>query len=214
MLIGISCRKRAACRCRQKHKAPGRFTRPGALMEPKGYAPDLGSEQAPQVISRKLTLGCCSLLRTVMRACRRFLSGARILLRTCGVSNVVAGVLRERLNPQSPSMKHTALLLALALCCPIAHAGPIADRFGSGVLGMQWGTSLDCVLGVLPQGDHIYGTSRGNRGYVVKDDQDFLGVARRGHNIVYWFDVSGPVMAAAPLPPRYRPRKTLSVRPV
>src|SRR5262245_57245786 len=70
MLIGTSCRKRAARRCRQKHKAPGRVTRPGALTEPKGYAPDLGSEQAPQVISRKLTLGCCSLRRNVVRAYR------------------------------------------------------------------------------------------------------------------------------------------------
>ena len=85
-------------------------------------------------------------------------------------------------------MKCTASLLALVLCWPVAHAGPIADRFVSGVLGMQWGSSLDSVVGALPQGDHVYGTSRGNRGYVVKDDQDFLGVARRGHNIVYWFD--------------------------
>ena len=85
-------------------------------------------------------------------------------------------------------MKCTASLLALVLCCPVAHAGPIADRFASGVLGMQWGSSLDSLVGVLPQGDHIYGTSPGNRAYVVKDDQDFLGVARRGHNVVYWFD--------------------------
>ena len=85
-------------------------------------------------------------------------------------------------------MKCTAALLALALCCPVAHAGPIADLFASGVPGMQWGSSLDSVVGVLPQGDHIYGTSPGNRAYVIKDDQDFLGVARRGHNIVYWFD--------------------------
>jgi len=85
-------------------------------------------------------------------------------------------------------MNCTASLLALLLACPAAFAGPIADRFASGVLGMQWGSSLDFVVGVLPQGDHVYGTSRGNRGYVVKDDQDFLGVVRGGHNIVYWFD--------------------------
>ena len=85
-------------------------------------------------------------------------------------------------------MKCTASLLALVLCCPVALAGPIADRFASDVLGMQWGSSIDSVVGVLPQGDHVYGTSRGNRGYLVKDDQEFLGVARRGHNIVYWFD--------------------------
>lgn len=85
-------------------------------------------------------------------------------------------------------MKCMAALLTLVLCCPAAHAGPIADRFASGVLGMQWGSSLDSLVGVLPQGDHVYATSPGNRGYLVKDDQDFLGVARRGHNIVYWFD--------------------------
>ena len=85
-------------------------------------------------------------------------------------------------------MKYMASLLALVLWCPTALAGPIADRFGSGVLGMHWGSSLDFLVGVLPQGDHVYGTSRGNRGYLVKDDQDFLGVVRPGHNVVYWFD--------------------------
>ena len=87
-------------------------------------------------------------------------------------------------------MKFTASLLALLLFGPSALADPITDRFGSGVLGMQWGSSLDLIVGVFPQGDHIYATSPGNRAYVVRDDQEFLGVARDGHNVVYWFDAN------------------------
>jgi hypothetical protein len=86
-------------------------------------------------------------------------------------------------------MNYTASLLALMVCSQSAWAGPIADRFAAGVLGMPWGSPLDSVVGVLPEGDHSYAwPPPGDRGYFVKDDEEFMGVARRGHKVGYWFD--------------------------
>jgi hypothetical protein len=86
-------------------------------------------------------------------------------------------------------MNYTASLLALTLCCHSALAGPIADRFGSSVLGVPWGSSLDSMVGVFPVGDHVYACPPpGDRGYLVRDDQEFMGVARGGHTVLYWFD--------------------------
>jgi hypothetical protein len=86
-------------------------------------------------------------------------------------------------------MNYTVSLLALAFCCNSAAAGPIADRFAADVLGIPWGSSLDSVVGVFPQGDHFYAwPPPGDRVYLIRDDQDFMGVPRDGHTVLYWFD--------------------------
>ena len=90
-------------------------------------------------------------------------------------------------------MNYTVTLLALALCCQSALADPVADRFAAGVLGMQWNASLEWVVAVRPEGEHFYATSKGERGYTVEDDQEFMGVARRGQRIRYWFDENDKV---------------------
>ncbi len=84
-------------------------------------------------------------------------------------------------------MRCAGLLSALMLFCQSTFAGPIADRFGSGVLGMAWDSSLDSLVGVFPNGEHVYATTPGQRAYLVRDDQEFLGVVRTGHSLLYAF---------------------------
>lgn len=84
-------------------------------------------------------------------------------------------------------MKRAATVVLLSLCCHFAFAGPIADRFGTNIVGFPWGVPLDSIVGVFPQGDHVYSTAPGERSYAIKDNQDFLGVPRAGQNILYSF---------------------------
>jgi hypothetical protein len=92
-------------------------------------------------------------------------------------------------------MRVVAWLLVSALGCQSASAGPIAERFGSDILGIPWNSSLDTVVGTLPVGDHVYATTPGQRAYLVRDDQDFMGVSRRGHNVLYGFGQKNELVA-------------------
>lgn len=92
-------------------------------------------------------------------------------------------------------MNRAALLLASALLCEYTFAGPIADEFGSGVLGMAWDASLDSVVGVFPDGEHVYATTPGQRAYLVRDDQEFMGVIRTGHSLLYGFGSTNNLVA-------------------
>jgi hypothetical protein len=91
-------------------------------------------------------------------------------------------------------------LFAFVICISVAmcaHGGAIADNFGSGFSGIAWGASLDTVVGVFPNGDHVFSTTPGQRAYSVKDDQEIFGVPRQGHSILYGFGEQDEVVVVA-----------------
>src|SRR5579862_5748189 len=67
------------------------------------------------------------------------------------------------------------LLMSLLAVCATGLAGTVKGSFGQGVLGIAWGTSLTSVVGVYPQGDHVFAVTPGCRAYWVKEGQPFLG---------------------------------------
>jgi hypothetical protein len=87
-----------------------------------------------------------------------------------------------------------AVLAATAFC---ATAASLNATFGGGVLGVAWGASLTNVVGIYPQGDHIFAVTPGCRAYWVKDGQTFLGVPRDGHGVLFALDQNNRVGAAA-----------------
>jgi len=89
------------------------------------------------------------------------------------------------------------ILAALAAVAVCASAASLNATFGGGVLGVPWGTSLTNVVGIYPQGDHLFAVTPGCRAYWVKDGQTFLGVPRDGHGVLFALDQNNRVGAAA-----------------
>jgi len=88
-------------------------------------------------------------------------------------------------------------LLLLMGVVPTVKAGSVQGTFGSGVLGVLWGTSLTDVVGVYPQGDHVFAVTPGCRAYWVKDGQMFLGIPRERSGVLFGFDKQNHVAIAS-----------------
>src|SRR5580704_5156672 len=93
-------------------------------------------------------------------------------------------------------MRSVWLLLLMSMA-PTVKAGSVQDTFGSGVLGVLWGTSLTDVAGVYPQGDHVFAVTPGCRAYWVKDGQMFLGIPRERSGVLFGFDKQNHVAIAS-----------------
>jgi hypothetical protein len=87
-----------------------------------------------------------------------------------------------------------AALVTTAIC---ASAASLNATFGGGILGVPWGTPLTDVVGIYPQGDHVFAVTPGCRAYWVKDGQTFLGVPRDGHGVLFALDKNNRVGAAS-----------------
>jgi hypothetical protein len=55
------------------------------------------------------------------------------------------------------------LWLAIAVLLAISEAGSLTDTFGVGVPGIRWGSTLDQVVGVYPDGDNVFSTTPDHR---------------------------------------------------
>ncbi len=93
--------------------------------------------------------------------------------------------------------KRLFVLAALAVNTICASAANLNATFGGGILGVPWGTPLTNVVGIYPQGDHVFAVTPGCRAYWVKDGQTFLGVPRDGHGVLFAFDQNNRVGAAS-----------------
>ena len=95
-------------------------------------------------------------------------------------------------------MRRTSILVGLMamLALPL-EAGTVKEAFGSGILGVPWGASLTAVVGVFPQGDHVFALTPGCRAYWVKDGQTFLGVPRETSGVLFGFDAQDRLVVAA-----------------
>lgn len=93
----------------------------------------------------------------------------------------------------------TRLVLPLLLSGvgAVASASSLKETFGPGILGIPWGTSLTSLVGVYPQGDHMYAVTPGCRAYWVKDGQQFLGIPREGKGVLFGLDKQNHVAIAA-----------------
>ena len=85
-----------------------------------------------------------------------------------------------------------ALLISSA-----ATAGPIADQYSAGYNGIKWDLPLADLVGMLPQGEHLFSTSPGHRVYVVVNDDPILGVPRAGMRMQYALGKNGGVESIA-----------------
>jgi len=83
--------------------------------------------------------------------------------------------------------------MLLPVICP---ADGVAETFGSGVLGIPWGATLDQLTGVYPDGDNVFATSPGHRAYWVRDGADFLGVPREHQGVLYGLNSLDHVVTA------------------
>jgi hypothetical protein len=93
--------------------------------------------------------------------------------------------------------KRIFILAALVITAVGARAADLNATFGGGLLGVPWGTPLTNVVGIYPQGDHLFAMTPGCRAYWVKDGQPFLGIPREGHGVLYAFDKNNRVGAAS-----------------
>jgi hypothetical protein len=89
------------------------------------------------------------------------------------------------------------LSLALALLPSLCGGGPAYETFRSGILGVPWGATLDDVVGLYPNGDHVFAVTPGHRAYWVKDRQPFLSVPRERNGVLYGFDENNRVAIVA-----------------
>jgi|SRR5579862_5634430 len=89
------------------------------------------------------------------------------------------------------------LLMSLLAVCATGLAGTVKGSFGQGVLGIAWGTSLTSVVGVYPQGDHVFAVTPGCRAYWVKEGQPFLGIPRDGKGVLFGMDKQNHVASAS-----------------
>jgi hypothetical protein len=93
--------------------------------------------------------------------------------------------------------KRFPLLALLAATCVAAPADSLKATFGGGVLGIPWGATLTSVVGIYPQGDHVFAVTPGCRAYWVKDGQQFLGIPREGKGVLFGMDSQNHVAIAA-----------------
>jgi len=89
------------------------------------------------------------------------------------------------------------LSFTLALLPSLCGGGPAYETFRSGILGVPWGATLDDVVGVYPNGDHVFAVTPGHRAYWVKDGQPFLSVPRERNGVLYGFDENNRVAIVA-----------------
>lgn len=94
-------------------------------------------------------------------------------------------------------MKNLIGLLILLVMATGAAADPLKDTFGNGVLGVAWGAKLTEVVGLFPNGDHVYAVTPGCRAYWVKDGLTVLGVPRERNGALFGFDENNRVAVVA-----------------
>ena len=94
-------------------------------------------------------------------------------------------------------MKRTTILLGMIFLSPCTFAGAIADQFRAGLNGVAWDTSLESLVGMFPQGEHVFSTTPGQRAYWVRDSSEFLGVTRQGQGILYGLDENNRLLSLA-----------------
>jgi hypothetical protein len=84
--------------------------------------------------------------------------------------------------------RRPTLFVALVLVANLASGSPMSDFVAAGVYGVKWGASIDEVVAVYPQGDHVFSTAAGCRSYWVKDKQLFAGIPREANGMLVNFD--------------------------
>jgi len=94
-------------------------------------------------------------------------------------------------------MQRALVFLGLLVTCAFCRAGPLANTFGTGVLGVPWGATLDQVVGVYPDGDNVFSTAPGHRSYWVREGAPFLGIPREGQGVLYGLDDQDHVVIAS-----------------
>lgn len=90
-------------------------------------------------------------------------------------------------------------LLAITLLTLPALGSP-ADPFETlreGVLGVPWGATLDDVVALYPNGDHVFATTSGHRAYWVKEGQTFLGIPRERNGVLYGMNENNRLVVVA-----------------
>jgi hypothetical protein len=78
----------------------------------------------------------------------------------------------------------------------VSRASPLDDALRGGVLGVPWGTTLDQLVSIYPNGDHLFATTPGCRAYWVKDGQTYLSVPRARSGVLYALDEKNAVIGA------------------
>jgi hypothetical protein len=95
-------------------------------------------------------------------------------------------------------MVRRIILGMLLIASPtVGLANSLLETFQHGVLGVPWGTTLDQLVGIYPEGDHTFAVTPGCRAYWVKDAQIFLGIPRERSGVLYGLDENNRVAVAA-----------------
>jgi len=90
-------------------------------------------------------------------------------------------------------MRSTCFGISLILASSAISAGGPAQQFASGYGGISWGTSVDDVIGMMPDGNLYFALPEGSRDYIVKNDDPIFGISRSGQTLQYHFGVDGRV---------------------
>lgn len=59
------------------------------------------------------------------------------------------------------------------------------------------GSSLDDIVALFPDGEHVFSTAAGEGSYAVRDDQEFFGVVRSRHAVIYHLGEENQLIAVS-----------------
>ena len=90
-------------------------------------------------------------------------------------------------------MRYTVFFGLLISASATAWGGPISEQFGRGYEGVRWGLPLADLVGMIPEGDHYFASTPGQRVYTVRDDAPLMGVPRSGNRVEYFLGKDGGV---------------------
>ena len=93
--------------------------------------------------------------------------------------------------------RHAALFAVLCLVTNFTIASPMSDFVATGLYGIRWGASIDEVVSLYPQGDHVFSTAAGCRSYWVKDKQPFVDIPRENSGMQINFNERNLVSSMA-----------------
>ena len=71
----------------------------------------------------------------------------------------------------------TFFIFLVLFLLPLANAGQIEKIFGGGIFGLKWGSTIEEVQNVFPEGKSS--KSSGYLKYTIKDDRTIFGVERK-----------------------------------
>jgi len=89
------------------------------------------------------------------------------------------------------------LAIALLTLPALGSAADPFETFREGILGVPWGATLDDVVGMYPNGDHVFATTPGHRAYWVKEGQTFLGIPRERNGVLYGMNENNRLVSVA-----------------